>query len=87
VITIDEARGVVLRAVRPLPSETVPIADALGRVLTRDVAAAGDVPPFANSAMDGYAVQADDTRGAPVTLTVIETIAAFVTGLSQERMD
>ena len=57
-ITIDEARGVVLRAVRPLPSETVPIADALGRVLTRDVAAAGDVPPFTNSAMDGFALVA-----------------------------
>ena len=57
-ITIDEARGIVLRAVRPLPSETVPIADALGRVLTRDVAAAGDVPPFTNSAMDGFALVA-----------------------------
>ena len=57
-ITIDEARGIVLRAVRPLPSETVPVADALGRVLTRDVAAAGDVPPFTNSAMDGFALVA-----------------------------
>src|SRR5207237_3942993 len=42
----------------PLPEESVKVSDALDRVLARDVLAAGDVPPFACSAMDGYAVAA-----------------------------
>jgi molybdopterin molybdotransferase len=56
-ITIDEARAKVLAAVRPLPSEDVAVQDALGRVLAEDVVAARDVPSFANSAMDGFAVR------------------------------
>jgi molybdopterin molybdotransferase len=57
-ISIDEARTRVLDAARPLASEDVPLADALGRVLAEDVASAIDVPPFDSSAMDGYAVVA-----------------------------
>ncbi len=57
-ISIQTARERVLAAVRPLEQETVEISQALGRVLARDVVAAGDVPPFACSAMDGYAVKA-----------------------------
>ena len=48
----------MLNAVRPLSAETVPLAEALDRVLAQDVRAAGDVPPFPCSAMDGYAIQA-----------------------------
>lgn len=55
--SIDEARATLLRVVRPLSAEEVPIAGALGRVLAEDVAAAHDVPAFANSAMDGFAVR------------------------------
>jgi molybdopterin molybdotransferase len=55
-ISIDEARGRVLGAVRPLPEEEVPLAGAHGRVLAEDVESPIDVPPFAGSAMDGYAV-------------------------------
>ena len=55
-ITIAEARRRVDDAVTPLGSEPVAIDDALGRVLAQDVGAAGDVPPFPCSAMDGYAV-------------------------------
>lgn len=55
-LTIAEARRRVLAAVRPLEPETVPIHEARDRVLTRDLEAAGDVPPFPSSAMDGYAV-------------------------------
>jgi molybdopterin molybdotransferase len=58
VTTVDEARRIVLAAVRPLGGENVPVGAALGRVLASDVAAAGDVPPFPNSAMDGFAVAA-----------------------------
>jgi molybdopterin molybdotransferase len=57
-ITIAEARRRVLAAVEPLAPEKIPVADALGRVLADPVTAAGDVPPFSASAMDGYAVQA-----------------------------
>lgn len=55
-ITIAEARERVLRAAERLADEQVEIEDALNRVLAGDVLAAGDVPPFACSAMDGYAV-------------------------------
>jgi len=57
-ISIDQARGRVLAAVRPLAAEDVPLAEALGRVLAEDVASPIDVPPFDSSAMDGYAVVA-----------------------------
>jgi molybdopterin molybdotransferase len=57
-ITVMQARERVLSATRRLPEERVPIEHALDRVLAREVRAAGDVPPFPCSAMDGYAVQA-----------------------------
>jgi molybdopterin molybdotransferase len=57
-IDIDEARRLVLAAARPLQAETLLLAEALDRVLAQDVRAAGDVPPFPCSAMDGYAVTA-----------------------------
>ena len=55
-IPIEEARRRVLDAVRPLGVEAVELDAALGRVLARDVRSPIDVPPFDNSAMDGYAV-------------------------------
>jgi molybdopterin molybdotransferase len=57
-ISIDEARQRVLDAVRPLPAETVALGQARHRILAEDVRATGDVPPFACSAMDGYAILA-----------------------------
>ncbi|HLI61098.1 MAG TPA: gephyrin-like molybdotransferase Glp [Solirubrobacteraceae bacterium] len=57
-ITIAEARQLVLDSVRPLPAETVPLAAAVDRVLAEDIRAGSDVPPFACSAMDGYAIHA-----------------------------
>jgi len=59
-LPIDEARTEVLRAVRPLGDEELAVADALDRVLAEEVTAAHDVPPFANSAMDGFALRAAD---------------------------
>jgi molybdopterin molybdotransferase len=55
-LTIAQARELVLGAVEPLAAEAVPIADARDRVLAEDLHAVGDVPPFPCSAMDGYAV-------------------------------
>jgi molybdopterin molybdotransferase len=64
VITVEEARERLL-AIRPVPrTENVPLADAVGRVLAEpSVVAPIDVPPFANSAMDGFAVRAADLPG------------------------
>jgi molybdopterin molybdotransferase len=57
-ISIDEARQLILDSVRPLPAEALPLGEALDRVLAEDVCARSDVPPFACSAMDGYAIHA-----------------------------
>jgi molybdopterin molybdotransferase len=60
---IDQALALVLERVRPLDAETVPIGEAVGRVLAEDARAAVDLPPFDSSAMDGFAVRAADTPG------------------------
>ncbi|KAB7615683.1 molybdopterin molybdotransferase MoeA [Amylibacter sp. SFDW26] len=74
-ITVEEALTKVLDLFSPLDVEIVPIAEAGGRVLAQDVAATHNQPPFASSAMDGYAVMADDIqKGA--TLNVIGESAA-----------
>ena len=55
-ITIAEARRLIAEAATPLGAETVAVIDAGDRVLAEDLEAAGDVPPFPCSAMDGYAI-------------------------------
>jgi molybdopterin molybdotransferase len=76
VIPLDEAVAHVLAGCAPLPPVTVPAARAAGLVLADDVVAVEAVPPFANSAMDGYAVRAADVAGAPVELPVVAEVAA-----------
>ena len=66
-IPVAEARSRVLRVVGRLAAETVPVADALGRVLAEDVKSPISVPPFDSSAMDGYALIA----GAAAELELI----------------
>jgi molybdopterin molybdotransferase len=73
---VAEALQRVLDAASALPSEMVALDDALGRVLTQDVAALRTQPPAALSAMDGYAVRAADVAAAPVTLQLIGEVAA-----------
>ncbi len=75
-ISLNEAREHVLDRVGTLAVVTVPVAEAAGLVLATDAVAAEQVPPFDNTAMDGFAVQAADTIGAPVTLEMIGTVAA-----------
>jgi molybdopterin molybdotransferase len=79
-LAVTEASERILADVRPLPIERVMLLDALGQVLAEDVVAPLTVPPWDNSAMDGYAVRAADIARAsgatPVTLPVHETIAA-----------
>ena len=78
-IPLHEARQFVLDRVRQLDARSVALPDAAGLVLAADVVAAEQVPPFANTAMDGFAVRAVDTLDAPVTLEMIGTIAAGAT--------
>ncbi|MFD7449068.1 gephyrin-like molybdotransferase Glp [Kitasatospora sp. NPDC059827] len=78
--TVDEHRADVLAAVGPLPAIELQLLDAQGCRLEEDVVAEGDLPPFDNSSMDGYAVRTADTRGAteayPSVLAVVGDIAA-----------
>ena len=75
-ISVEEALTRILAQIRPLEVEPSPLLDALERVLTEDIIAESDIPPFDNSAMDGYAVVAADTVAPPVTLRVTGEIAA-----------
>jgi molybdenum cofactor synthesis domain-containing protein len=76
VIPLEDARRYVLDHTPVLPPVAVPPARALGLVTAEAVTSAEDVPPFANTAVDGYAVQAADTTGAPVTLRVVGLLPA-----------
>jgi molybdopterin molybdotransferase len=79
-VPFDQAREAVLARLAPLPPREVPLGDALGCVLAADVTAAEDLPPFANSAMDGFAVRAADLAGAggqaPVALDLTGEVFA-----------
>jgi molybdopterin molybdotransferase len=78
-ISLDDALARVLAAATPIArTERVQVADAHGRVMAQPATSTLDVPPFDRAAMDGFAVIADDTRGAgratPTTLHLVETI-------------
>jgi molybdopterin molybdotransferase len=75
-IPLDEAVAIVLDGCRPLAPRTVPVGEAVGCVLAEDVVAAEALPPFANSAMDGYAVRAADVATVPAELPVVAEVAA-----------
>lgn len=79
-ISVEEALEKILSYVEVLEPEEKPILDCLGQVLAEDIYSTIDIPPLDNSAMDGFAVQAEDTRGAsessPKYLTVIGEVAA-----------
>jgi molybdopterin molybdotransferase len=62
-LSVEEARGRMLGGLAPLRLETVPLTRARGRILARPVTARRDQPPFAASAMDGWAVRAADGAG------------------------
>lgn len=83
-ISLGDARARVLRDCHRLTDVQVALADALGHVTAEEVVSPEQVPPFANTAMDGFAVVAADTAGAtdstPVTLPVVATIAAGSAG-------
>ena len=82
-IGVDEALRTVMEGVSPLPAEKVGLEEALDRILVEPVLAREDIPPFPNSAMDGYAVRSQDVAGAskssPVKLKVVGSAAAGYT--------
>jgi molybdopterin molybdotransferase len=69
--SVAGAQGRLLESVRVLPVETVGLDAALGRILAESIASLAELPGFDNSAMDGYAVRADDVAQAPVRLPVV----------------
>jgi molybdopterin molybdotransferase len=83
ILAVEEALSRFLDHFHPLESERAAIVDALDRVLAEDIVAAYDIPPHANSAMDGYAVRVADTAGArddaPRRLRVAGELAAGFT--------
>ena len=74
-LPVADALRSVLEGVEPLPAEHVPLSEAEGRVLAEDLAARRTQPPDDVSAMDGYAVRAEDVA-APARLTLIGEVAA-----------
>ncbi|HEY0765179.1 MAG TPA: gephyrin-like molybdotransferase Glp [Pyrinomonadaceae bacterium] len=75
-IEVAEAIEIVRQQTLKLASERVAIDQVLGRVLAEDVVADSDLPPFDRSQMDGYAVRAEDVKGAPVRLRIVGESAA-----------
>ncbi len=80
IISVDAARATILAHCPPLSPERVSLWDALHRCLAEEIVASHDVPPFRNSAMDGYAVRAEDVITAspetPVRLAVVDEVSA-----------
>src|SRR5437660_4519204 len=75
-ISVEEALGRLLAPLEALPPEQVSTADGIGRVLAEDLAARRTQPPFAVSAMDGYAVRAADLGRIPASLRIVAEIPA-----------
>lgn len=75
-LSVDQALSIVLDNVTPLPSEEIDFIDAVGRLLREDVRSDIDMPPFPRSAVDGFAVRADDVRAVPARLTIVGEIPA-----------
>jgi molybdenum cofactor synthesis domain-containing protein len=86
VTPLEDAQAFVIGSCPPLDPVDAPFDETVGMVLAADVVAAEEVPPFDNTAVDGYAVRAADTTGAadlPVELAVVAEVAA---GASTDRV-
>ena len=78
-ISVEEALERILAEIMPLDVVQVPLAESLGHVLAQEVIAQEDMPPFANSAMDGFALLSKDSQprgGQPPRLRVTGGVAA-----------
>jgi molybdopterin molybdotransferase len=70
-VPLQQALSQVLKGAKPLDAEDIPLSNAQGRILAAGLKAQRAQPPFAASAMDGYAVRADDVQSVPVDLNVV----------------
>ncbi|MGB7062852.1 MAG: gephyrin-like molybdotransferase Glp [Candidatus Zixiibacteriota bacterium] len=88
-IAFEEARKKILRRTKVLPTVKKHVLDSLDYVLAEDIRSDVNIPPFDNSAMDGFAVRSSDTRrarkGRPLSLKIIDDIAAGKTSRKQVR--
>ncbi|MSP11666.1 MAG: molybdopterin molybdenumtransferase MoeA [Chloroflexi bacterium] len=79
-ISVETALANILEHIQPLSTETVTLLDGLDRFLGEDIISGSDIPPFANSAMDGYAVRTSDlataSRDSPAQLQMIGQVPA-----------
>ncbi|ODN68776.1 gephyrin-like molybdotransferase Glp [Methylobrevis pamukkalensis] len=75
-VPVEEARRRLLGGLRLMPAEELPLGEAFARTLARDLAATRTQPPFAASAMDGYALRAEDIAAPPARLKLIGEAAA-----------
>jgi molybdopterin molybdotransferase len=75
-ITVTDAIQIVLQQTPLLGTESIPLSDALGRILAEDIIADTDLPPFDRAQMDGYAVRASDVANAPARLRIVGESAA-----------
>src|SRR3989338_8206232 len=80
-ISVEQAKKIILKNILPIREfEYLTLSFCLGRIAAIDIKSKGDIPPFDNSAMDGFAVRARDVHGAsrqsPVILEVIEDVPA-----------
>lgn len=75
-ISVDEATSIILDRAKALSVETVPLLEAVGCALAEEVISDVDLPPFDKSAMDGFAVRADDAAAKPVELPITQEITA-----------
>jgi molybdopterin molybdotransferase len=79
-LSVESARTIILEKFQSKNSVLLPIDQSMGKILSRDIFAVLNLPPFNNSSMDGFAVRAKDIRGAseenPIELAIIEDIAA-----------
>ncbi len=74
-LNADKALQIILKETKTLPSEKAKLRNAHGRTLAEDIVAAENIPPFDNSAMDGFAAHSADERKAsqknPITLSIV----------------
>src|SRR5262245_42784269 len=75
-LAVAEALSLVLQQARPLAPQAIAVGAALGRVLAEPVASDLDSPPYTKSLMDAYAVRSGDCASLPITLKVIDEVAA-----------
>lgn len=75
-ITVEQAREIILNRISPLNAEKVFIDQALGRYLAEDIVSSRDIPPWNNSAMDGYAVHAAELQEGEARLDIAYEIPA-----------